>query len=95
MSVRYSSQDFVHVANERTIEQHKAQGDGKGISKKSNDGWVARILEIRASDQHHVYARVYWMYWPDELPEGTLDGKKTVQGRQPYHGADELIASNH
>ncbi|KAF4432398.1 hypothetical protein F53441_13835 [Fusarium austroafricanum] len=92
---RYSSEDFVHVANEQTIEQHKAQGDGKGTSKKSNDGWVARILEIRASDQHHVYARVYWMYWPDELPEGTLDGKKTVQGRQPYHGADELIASNH
>ncbi|KAJ4118597.1 hypothetical protein NW765_017484 [Fusarium oxysporum] len=35
------------------------------------------------------------IYWPDELPVGTLDGKKTVQGRQPYHGANELIASNH
>ena len=22
------------------------------------------------------------MYWPDELPQGTHDGKKTVQGRQ-------------
>lgn len=63
--------------------------------KKSDDDWVARILEIRASDEHHVYARVYWMYWPDELPQGTHDGKKTVQSRQPYHGLNELIASNH
>jgi hypothetical protein len=42
-----------------------------------------------------VYARVYWMYWPEELPPGTHDGKKIVQGRQPYHGMHELIASNH
>jgi len=35
------------------------------------------------------------MYWPDELPAGTTDGRKYVQGRQPYHGAHELIASNH
>ena len=64
-------------------------------TKKSDDDWVARILEIRASDEDHVYARVYWMYWPDELPHGTHDGKEMVQGRQPYHGRDELIASNH
>ena len=63
--------------------------------KKSNDDWVARILEIRASDEHHVYARVCWMYWPDELPQGTHAGKKAVQGRQPYHGINELVASNH
>lgn len=62
--------------------------------KRSDDDWVARILEIRASDEHHVYARVYWMYWPDELPPGTQDGKKHVSGRQPYHGRNELIASN-
>jgi len=63
--------------------------------KKSEDGWVARILEIRASDEHHVYARVYWMYWPDELPQRTHAGKKAVRGRQPYHGMNELVASNH
>ncbi|KAF5694449.1 hypothetical protein FDENT_1178 [Fusarium denticulatum] len=60
-----------------------------------SDDWVAYILEIRASDEHHVYARVYWMYWPYELPLGTIDGKQKFQGRQPYHGANELIASNH
>lgn len=50
---------------------------------------------MRASDEHHVYARIYWMYSPDELPAGTVDGKKTITGRQPYHGQNELIASNH
>ncbi|RKL20550.1 hypothetical protein BFJ72_g15023 [Fusarium proliferatum] len=94
-SIKYYSEGFVHVANEVTIAQRKAQGDGKDVCNKGNDDWVAHILEIRASDEHHVYARVYWMYWPEELPAGTLDGKKTVQGRQQYHGANELIASNH
>ncbi|EGU73915.1 hypothetical protein FOXB_15574, partial [Fusarium oxysporum f. sp. conglutinans Fo5176] len=68
--------------------------NGKDICE-NKDEWVARLLEIRASDEHHVYARVYWMYWPDELPAKTVDGKKEVQGRQPYHGVNELIASNH
>lgn len=66
-----------------------------GPRKRSEDDWVARILEIRASDEHHVYARVFWMYWPDELPSGTHYGKRQVQARQPYHGSSELIASNH
>ena len=94
---KYYSEEFVLVANESTIEQHKAAlgGPNVGPAKKSDSDWVACILEIRASDEHHVYARIYWMYSPDELPPGTTDGKKSVQGRQPYHGQNELIASNH
>ena len=95
--MKYFSEGFIYVANESTIERQKAM-TGKGSMqpiKKSDDDWVARILEIRASDEHHVYARIYWMYWPDELPAGTVDGKKSVQGRQPYHGVNELVASNH
>jgi hypothetical protein len=34
--------------------------------------------------QHHVFLRVYWLYRPEDLPGG----------RQSYHGANELIASN-
>ncbi|GKU13834.1 unnamed protein product, partial [Fusarium langsethiae] len=94
-SKKYYKEDFMRVANERTIELQKAEGGSKAISKASNDYWVARILEIRASDERHVYARVYWMYWPYELPAGTIYGKNKVQGCQPYHGANELIASNH
>jgi hypothetical protein len=46
--------------------------------------WVAKVLEVRAKDTQHVYLRLFWLYWPDELPNK----------RQPYHGANELIMSN-
>ncbi|GAO15947.1 hypothetical protein UVI_02039680 [Ustilaginoidea virens] len=94
---KYCNDDFVYVANDTTIERQKATGkssDGENLLQ-SADYWVARILEVRASDEHHVYARIYWMYSPDELPSGTVDGKKSISGRQPYHGNNELIASNH
>jgi hypothetical protein len=94
---KYYIDEFVYVANEATIEQQRATGRNANSPRvlKSSDFWVARILEIRALDEHHVYARIYWMYSPDELPPGTQDNKKTISGRQPYHGANELIASNH
>lgn len=39
---------------------------------------------MRAGDEQHVYLRVDWMYRPEDLPGG----------RRPYHGQNELIASN-
>ncbi|KAI0408869.1 hypothetical protein F4802DRAFT_299755 [Xylaria palmicola] len=93
--VKYYSEGFIFVANSSTIERQKNPGESRQSRQKSEDDWVARILEIRASDEHHVYARVYWMYWPDELPPGTQEGKRSIRGRQPYHGQNELIASNH
>lgn len=100
-STKYFCEGFVYVANENTVqrERNEAGAEGGGpklrIKKKSDDDWVARILEIRAKDEHHVYARVYWMYWPDELIEGTMYRGKPIKGRQPFHGTNELIASNH
>jgi hypothetical protein len=96
-NVKYFNDKYIYVANDSSIERQKAVVNKEPWQphKKSDDDWVARILEIRASDEHHVYARVYWMYWPDELPNGTSNGKKMVGGRQAYHGANELIASNH
>ena len=44
---------------------------------------IAFILEIRAKNPSTVFARVGWFYRPDELPDG----------RQPYHGAEEVIKS--
>ncbi|KAJ9157664.1 BAH domain-containing protein [Pleurostoma richardsiae] len=95
--VKYFSEGFIYVANDATIERQKAISNKEQLAPrlKSDDEWVARILEIRASDEHHVYARIFWMYWPDELPANTHDGKKLIQGRQPYHGTNELVASNH
>ncbi|KYK55405.1 ebs-bah-phd domain-containing protein [Drechmeria coniospora] len=96
-NVKYFNEDFVYIANDATIERQKdphKDADQQDLLP-SNDYWVAKILEVRALDEHHVYARVYWMYSPDELPPNTLDNKKLVSGRQPYHGQNELIASNH
>jgi hypothetical protein len=47
--------------------------------------WIGKVLEVRAGDAAHVYLRVYWLYRPEDLPEG----------RQPHHAESELIASNH
>jgi hypothetical protein len=89
---KYFSEGFIYVMNGNSAPLPPTDKN----AKRTVDAWVARILEIRASDEHHVYARVYWMYWPEELPPGVLpDGKRTPAGRQPYHGKSELIASNH
>ncbi|RYO76935.1 hypothetical protein DL762_009597 [Monosporascus cannonballus] len=83
--VSYYEGNFIFVANGSTVKRQK----------KSDSDWVAKILEIRASDESHIYVRVYLTYWLDELPSRTQEGKRTIQGRQSYHGQDELIASNH
>ncbi|SCV61216.1 uncharacterized protein FFFS_15785 [Fusarium fujikuroi] len=92
--VSYPVKNFIKVANKATVEQQKSRSNQETNYTEPGDYWVAYILEIRASDKHHVYILVYWMYWPDELPPGARIGRKVVQGRQPYHGANELIASN-
>lgn len=93
---KYFVGDYVFVANVATIErqQESAREDGTTLVKGTTDDWVAKILQIRAVDMHHVYARLAWMYWPRELPP-VYDGKKRVRGAQPYHGKNELLASNH
>lgn len=50
--------------------------------------WVCLVLEVRASDAQHVYLRVWWLYWPDELPS------PSPGGRRAYHGKHELLMSN-
>ncbi|QSZ29137.1 hypothetical protein DSL72_003648 [Monilinia vaccinii-corymbosi] len=61
------------------------------------DFWVARVLQVRASDRQHVYALVAWMYWPEELGADAqaADEASPAAGRRKYHGSAELIASNH
>ncbi|KIW20080.1 hypothetical protein PV08_00655 [Exophiala spinifera] len=59
-------------------EDEKLQYDKENL-------WAGLISEFRAESQEKVYVRVFWFYWPEELP----------MGRQPYHGKRELILSNH
>ena len=92
---KYFSEGFINVANDSTVALKDPSDESKS-TKPPEKEWVARILEIRASDEHHVYARIYWMYSPDEIPAGARDANNNaVSGRQPYHGQNELIASNH
>jgi hypothetical protein len=93
---KYTTDDFVYVANDDSVEaQEPASRQEEGSLPPSIHHWVARILEIRAADEQHVYARIFWMYSPEELPSNTRQGEETIEGRQPYHGREELIASNH
>ena len=69
---------FIYHGN----EAHGADLDGNA----SRDCWVARVMEIRAHSAAHVYLRVLWLYWPEELPK---------EGRKDYHSSSELVASNH
>ncbi|KAI9806851.1 MAG: hypothetical protein M1833_002508 [Piccolia ochrophora] len=75
----FSLNEFVYVNNTGVDEEAETP------IEIETTFWVARVVEIRARDQHHVYLRIFWMYWPKELPGGVRD----------YHGRSELIASDH
>ncbi|EUC50953.1 hypothetical protein COCMIDRAFT_80648 [Bipolaris oryzae ATCC 44560] len=64
----------------------KSSEDSEGTNPPNAvEGWLAKILEIRAGDSSHVFLRVFWAYRPEDLPGG----------RQPHHGASEIVVSNH
>lgn len=73
--------DCFHIGDFVLVKNLESEEDDNGKDSR----WVALVLEARASDALHVFLRVYWMYKPEELPDG----------RRPYHGGKELIASNH
>jgi hypothetical protein len=50
---------------------------------------IAKVLECRASDAESVWLRIVWLYRPEDAVD--LGG----EGRMPWHGTNELIASNH
>ncbi|GJN76005.1 hypothetical protein PLICBS_010116 [Purpureocillium lilacinum] len=96
-NVKYYSDDFVYVANDTTVEQQKrAIEDPDQPDTAGRKGhWVARVLEIRALDEHHVYARVYWMYSADDLPPKSAADQRPVPEQVAGYSQNELIASNH
>jgi len=56
----------------------------EGQAFESLSDWKARVWEVRALDEEHVYARVCWLNRPEDL-EG---------GRQNHHGKNELVPTN-
>jgi hypothetical protein len=59
--------------------------DDEKLAYDKENLWVGLIAEFRAESPEKVYLRVFWLYWPEELPGG----------RQSYHGKKELVLSNH
>lgn len=55
-----------------------------GTTVGSFSDWKARVLEVRALDEKHVFIRVSWLNRPEDLPGG----------RQDHHGRNELIPTN-
>lgn len=84
---QFAVHDFVFVNHSGAPLEQGTQAPRRDERDERDEKsyWVARVLEIAAIDARHVYLRVFWAYWPDELPGG----------RRPYHGANELVVSNH
>ena len=55
--------------------------------------WIAIILEIRAADELHVFARMYWVYSPEELKPGSIYGKTSLMA--PRNSSPKTTVSSH
>jgi hypothetical protein len=59
-------------------------GDESKLPDILQGRWVGKVLECKAYNEQAVFVRLVWYQRPEDLP----------CGRQPYHGTNELIASN-
>ncbi|EXJ56646.1 hypothetical protein A1O7_06990 [Cladophialophora yegresii CBS 114405] len=87
IDVTYSAGEIVYV-NRRLPVPAPPSTDASPAERLAYDKenlWVGQIAEFRAASTNKVFVRVFWLYWPDELP----------MHRQPYHGDRELVMSNH
>lgn len=56
----------------------------EGPAFDSPSDWKARVLEVRALDEEHVYVRVSWLNRPEDVGGG----------RQDHHGKNKLVPTN-
>ncbi|RTE68206.1 hypothetical protein BHE90_017416 [Fusarium euwallaceae] len=91
---RFRLGDFVRVAN-RLASQDSPTEHAVMDPKRPERDWIAYILEIRAADPYHVFARVYWMYWPEDIPKRVVRDLTRSHGPEIFHRSHEVIASNH
>ncbi|KAI9887047.1 MAG: hypothetical protein M1823_001119 [Watsoniomyces obsoletus] len=83
-TVQVAGEEF-HVGDFIFVNHPGVAYDGEHGNGHTTRFWIARILEIRARDSENVYIRVYWAYWPEELPGG----------RKAHQPMAELVLSNH
>lgn len=84
---KYSIGDIVYINRHVPIPEPPPDDASpeERLQFERENYWVGLISEIRAENSESVYIRVFWLYWPEELP----------MGRQEYHGDRELVLSNH
>lgn len=81
---QYAIHDDICTTRTRRIDGGLTERGVGSSFRIERQTWVARVLEIKARDESHVYLRVFWYYKPEHLPDGG----------EIYHGEQELIASN-
>jgi len=74
------------VGDDVLITQEDTPDDDPRIAPELKNRWVARILEIRATDSDNVHVLVNWYNRPEDLP-----GDKQ---REAYHSMNEIVATN-
>lgn len=72
---------FVLAGSETLLERETDTDEGAAF----DNCWVAQIIEIRAVDQNDIFARIWWLHRPEELPSGRLR----------HHADGEVFPSNH
>jgi len=76
---------FVNRAERPPEPPSEDATDDELIEWQRKHMWVGRIQQVKAAKADEVLVRVFWLYWPEELPSG----------RAPYHGKHEMVLSNH
>ncbi len=87
VEVIYSAGHIVYVNRHLPIPPAPATdaSEDEKLAFDRQNFWVGLVSEFRAANQEKVWVKLFWLYWPEELP----------MGRQPYHGKRELVLSNH
>ncbi|KAH6961900.1 hypothetical protein BKA56DRAFT_599551 [Ilyonectria sp. MPI-CAGE-AT-0026] len=81
---KYSLNDFIYAKKDTNVSRLQVTPNSLHEFELRKIGFrVAKILEIRASDESHVFLRVCWMYQPDEQLTNTQQRGLALHGPMP------------
>jgi hypothetical protein len=83
----FSAREFIFVnkSDPPPRPPHEDAPPEEVLKYQRDNMWIGRIQQAKAETPQKVWLRVFWLYWPAELP----------MGAQHYHGQAELILSNY
>lgn len=85
--IEFQIGDYIYVNRQTSPPEPPADSasDDEMLDFRKENMWVGRIQQVKALEAAEVFVRVFWLYWPNELPSG----------QRPYHGKQEMVMSNH